>query len=404
LVTNSFRHPRKPSDALRIAAALPVFTAAILFLTAPAAAAGDVIGAVPSGDARPAGPPGESEKSSRLFPPRLVAWGFVYLPKASYSSEAGFGLGGQVIRPFRLPGSGPATPESDVTVKGRATHRKYSAIEASADLSLGARHSLKAKIGYDSLPLRFWGIGPNSPSEDEEVYRPQSVQAYVEVLREVLPAFRLGLRYEYERQKYLEVEEGGLLDTRGYRGTSGKPIVGTGPLFSYDTRDNRYSPTTGRYYQGFALFFDEAFGSHHDFNNYHVDVRHYHPLGEGRVLATQFFTYAAKGAAPVWRYAALGGRDHTRGYRKGRYLDRVLVAFQGEYRFRLFSRLGGAAFAGLAEVAKKLPNLKLTTMRPTLGGGLRLEASPKSGIMARFDVAVGGTDSVRFHLSLGEAF
>ena len=46
-----------------------------------------------------------------------------------------------------------------------------------------------------------------------------------------------------------------------------------------------------------------------------------------------------------------GGREHTRGYRQGRYRDRILLAAQVEYRVDVIGRFGLAAFAGLGDVA-----------------------------------------------------
>jgi hypothetical protein len=349
-------------------------------------------------------PSGSERRRSRLFPPRLCVGGITYLPDVSYSSETSFGLGGELLYPFRMPGAVASDRPSDVRLEGLITLEGQGEAEFTVNLyGDDARYGLKVRASYSDIPLRFYGIGPGTPLDDEEVYRPRSLRAYIEGFRKVLPHFRAGIRYEFEQWKLLETEQGGLLDTRDIRGSQGKSIFGAGLLLEWDTRDRRYSPTRGSFYQFFALNFDGEIGSQHDFNNYNLDLRNYFPVRPGHVLATQLFYYSARGAAPFWRYAALGGRAHTRGYRKGRYLDHILMAAQVEHRFHVWDRLELVGFAGLGEVLPEIGAFRLDTLRPSVGGGVRLRTGSADGVRARFDVGLGGR-SIRLYLSLDEAF
>lgn len=339
---------------------------------------------------------------SRLFPPRLVGKGYVVLPKLYYSSETSLGIGGELLRPFRL-GNG-RSHESEVALRGRYTLEHQALLELRTDLYWAdGDWSLTAKTGYDGLALRFWGLGPDSPSEDEEVYRPQRLLAYVEMSRIVFDELRVGVRLEVENFLLLERETAGLLDVDPPRGARNSTVAGAGLLFVRDTRDDRRSPRRGAIIQGFALWFDEEFGSDFDFNNYNFEYRRFFPLPGDHVLATQLFLYSARGAPPFWRLAALGGRHHTRGYRKARYLDRILMAFQLEYRSPFWWRLGTVGFAGLGDVAEDFHLFELENMRPTVGGGLRARITERDDILLRADVAVG-QGSLRFYFSLGQAF
>lgn len=362
----------------------------------------------PPATASPASADGEEargpEKGSTLFPPRLASGRVVFLPKVYYSAENKFGVGGHLVSPFWFRGAcEPEGRPSDVRVKGRLTTELKGKAEIELNLRCAGPWSLKGKFAYDNLALRFWGIGSDTPSENEEIYRPQSALVYVELFRRVAGGLRAGVRWEQEHFKYVEVEKGGLLDTEEYVGLRGRRISGAGLLLDWDRRDHLYFPTRGVHYQGFALFFEDFFGSAHTFDNYYVDLRHYLPLGGEHVFATQVVGYSVRGAPPVYRYAALGGREHTRGYRQARYLDRVLFAFQGEYRFPVVWRVGGGAFAGLAGVSRDIEAFRFDRMRPTLGAGLRLRVDDAERIRLRFDAAFG-EDSARFYASIGEAF
>jgi hypothetical protein len=344
-------------------------------------------------------------RTMRLFPPRLYARGVFYLPKASYSTESGIGAGGQLLYPFRFPGTLASTPASDLMAAGRLTVKGQSSAEAVAQLNLpGDRYYIKTKFSFSNIAERFYGIGPATPSSNEEVYQPQNIDAYVEIFRKLFSSLKAGIRYEFETQKLLKVEPGGILDTQNLRGSNGgQTILGLGLLLDWDTRNARYSPTSGVYCQGYALIFNDDIGSDQSFDNYNLDLRSYLSPIPGHVLASQFFVYASRGRVPYWKYAALGGRGHSRGYRKGRYLDRILVAFQEEYRYPLWWRFGLASFAGLADVGPEYGALQLEHMKPTIGTGIRLRIGSEHGVRARFDVAVGG-GTPRFYLDLDEAF
>ncbi|NIO29537.1 MAG: BamA/TamA family outer membrane protein [Candidatus Latescibacteria bacterium] len=345
-----------------------------------------------------------SSKGWKSLRPKLSAWGLVYLPKVYYTTERGFGVGGQIIRPFRWPNGEASLDRSDVRLKGRITTKGQSEVESVLNLKWGqGRYYLRSKVNFNNLALRYYGIGPDTPDSNEEVYQPQQVRAYVEFYRRFFSHLKIGVRYEFEHFKFLEVEPNRLLDTDRIRATVDKNTVGAGILLDWDTRDRKHSPTSGSYYQAFAIFFDDELGSEHDFNNYHIDLKNYFSAAPGHVLASQFFVYAAKGSPPFWRMAALGGRAHSRGYRKGRYLDRVLFAFQGEYRAQVWWRFGLVGFAGVACVTRTLRRLEFGLMRPTVGGGIRFRTGLEDRIRARLDIAAG-ENTVRVYLSLDEAF
>lgn len=341
----------------------------------------------------------------RWFPPRFYLAGAFCLPKVTYSDRRGLGLGGDAVYPFRWPGTSGEVPGSELALQGRVTLEGQTELDMSAELHPLRHYGLRARVAHETLVEHYYGVGPDAPASAEEVYRPGDSHVYVELFRDVRADFRLGWRFEVERVELLETEPGGSLgsgETRGSRG--GEVAVGTGLVLDWDRRDSRHFPRRGFYLQSFALFFDEEFGSDFDFNNYHLDVRGYLPAGERQVLAFQAFTYAAKGQPPFWHLAELGGRPHSRGYRRGRYRDRVFVAGQVEYRTPLVWKLGLAAFVGVADLASDLERLEARYLRASFGGGPRFfVGGPGSEVTVRFDVGFGG-EVPRYYFSLGEAF
>lgn len=339
------------------------------------------------------------------LPPRLeTEGGLNLLPKAYWSSDNDLGLGFELLRPFRFPGSSHFERDAELEMDGRVTENGHlrGSVVATVFFDQG-RYRLRTRVRYDSLYRRFWGIGGHTPAENEELYRPQNTFAYVELFRRVVPTFRLGLRLEFQHFKYAEVEDGGLLDRMEYPGEGLDNILGGGIVAEYDTRDDLYSPRRGSLVQGFALFFEDGLGSEIPFSNYHVDARRYLPLPAGQTLALQAFSWSAGGDAPIWRYGEIGGRAHSRGYRAARFIDQALVAAQAEWRLPLKWRMSGAVFGGGAVVAPAFGKLRLEDVWPTGGGGVRWRVLPDRDVVIRGDLAFG-SDSLRAFLSFGQAF
>jgi outer membrane protein assembly factor BamA len=335
---------------------------------------------------------------------KIAAWGWVYLPVFYYHEERGIGVGGEIVHDSPWLNDKLSIDASDIKFEGQFTTKKQGRVQTTTNLRWGdGTYYFRTRLSFTNLKLHYYGIGPNTPSSNSEVFQPQSLRAYVEFYRRLYKNLKLGLRYEFENFLLLEYEANGLLDDPSILSSTDKATLGAGLLFQWDARNRKYSPTSGFYYQGFSLLFDDEFGSLVTFNNFHADLRNYFTLSGKHILATQVFLYGARGAPPVWRLAEMGGRAHSRGYRRGRYRDNILLAFQGEYRFPLWNRFEMVAFGGASAVTPSFGSMKSDFFKPNYGTGLRFRLKSEDGIRARFDVAGGGED-IRFYLSLDEAF
>ena len=324
---------------------------------------------------------------------------YVVLPKIYYSSEAGLGFGVELGRAFQWGRLYAA--DSDVRIRGRVTVEGDGA--ASVTLNLGwldKKYNFKTKLEYDDIPRSFYGVGADTPESNRETYQGQSILYYIEVFRRITEHFRMGVRGEAQDYVMLEVEEGGLLDARSAPGDH-TAVAGAGILAFYDSRERRYSPRRGSYHQFFWLRFGSIDGRDYEFNVFNADFRWYIPVRLNDVLAVQLFTYITDERPPFFRLASIGGRAHSRGYRRGRYIDEVMAAAQLEYRTPVWWRVGLVGFAGMAEVAPIVSDLRLEHTRPTVGGGARFLLGRNWG-HARFDIAYG--DQFRFYFRLDEAF
>jgi hypothetical protein len=346
-------------------------------------------------------------RSGFIFvPPSAWYDNWVFLLQGYYSGLDGFGLGIEATRPFEVPLLSKYA-DSDIELKfaGRLYEDMHGEFELNADASFSEmRWSIRTLLAHSTRLREFWGVGPELSNEGREKYRPRNLRFYVEGLRSI-GRLRIGLRFEVHDYQYLELAEGGLLESGEFIGVSstGESVAGGGLTWDYDSRDDRYAPTSGWRVRGNLMGFNVVTSGRSGFLNTSLDVRNYQATSPHNVFAFQAFTFAVNADAPIWRYAAVGGREHTRGYSRNRYLDQRLLAGQIEWRRHLYRRLGLQVFGGSALVAPSWGKLQVRYHRPTIGAGLSIVIPQVSNTAIRGDLALGD-ESIHGRFALGLAF
>ncbi len=100
----------------------------------------------------------------------------------------------------------------------------------------------------------------------------------------------------------------------------------------------------------------------------------------------------------------MGSSRDMRAYYIGRFRDVCHSCAQIEYRVDVYWRLGLAAWAGVGEVFGPSSDVRLNTLKPTAGGGVRFKIDRRNDINVRMDSGVGCDSNMGFYLSLCEAF
>jgi hypothetical protein len=341
-----------------------------------------------------------------LIPPTVVYHDWVFLLQAYYSGLDGVGAGFEMSRPFRYPFlGGSEVDDAELLVRARVYEQMHGEVEITTENTRHERRwTLRTRFRYSTRLREFWGVGPDVPDTNRERFRPRDLAGYVELLRR-FASLRMGIRIEAQGYQYIETEPDGLLESGEFPGvsSSGSPILGVGLTWDLDFRDDRYNPANGWLLQGYLMRFGALDSKQRDFNNLYLEFRSYHSLSRVDVLATQLFIFAVDSDAPVWRYSSLGGRAHTRGYSRNRYLDHRMGAVQVEWRRPFFWRFDMSLFAGTAIVGPTLSEFQWKYQRPTVGAGLYVRIPEVSNITIRGDLALGD-ESVHGNLAIGHAF
>jgi outer membrane translocation and assembly module TamA len=175
--------------------------------------------------------------------------------------------------------------------------------------------------------------------------------------------------------------------------------VGLGLLVEYDTRDNPFNSSSGRYLKVDALFNDEGFGSDSTYQSYSAAYRSFHRLTDSLVLAWELQGCNRGGTAPLWDACTV----KLRGFSATDYLGRVSGSGQIEARWQLSERWGMVGFAGAGYVGSSFNEIREREAIPSYGAGLRFTVLRAKRINLRLDYA-RSTASDAIHISVGEAF
>jgi outer membrane protein assembly factor BamA len=330
---------------------------------------------------------------------------FVPLPVLFYQPETKFGFGIAATYYFRTSKRGPdARPSTLTPILIYTTRKQVIALFQGEIYSPTERYRYNLEGGYTLFPTSFWGIGNSTPDSLEEDYTPRSITLEVQAQREIFPDWYVGLNVPVGYRALVEVDSTGLLAGGLIPGSEDGWVVGGGLMVTRDTRDNTVYPRSGSLDEFNATLYSGFFGSSYDFASFTLDLRRYYSL-LSNVLAFRGIGVASASVPPFDLTPQLGGDALLRGYFAGRYRDRQLVAFQAEYRLRIWWRIGGVGFIAAGQVADGFGDIGLGDFHTSAGLGLRFLLSEAEGLNIRADWGMGLNHSTSgFYLSLGEAF
>ncbi|ARN77515.1 hypothetical protein BST97_05685 [Nonlabens spongiae] len=344
-----------------------------------------------------------AERDSTIYLQKFIA-----APVVSYSPETNFGLGVGAKYLFKFNGSGEETRVSNMPITAQYTLNSqfflYSGFEIFTNQE---KWVIEGNILFQNYPLKYYGIGNNTPDSREERYD------YTQFLFEPIFLKQMFTRYlfigagvRYNTIYGVDTVEGGAVETDAVDGFDGSTSAGAEVAALYDSRDIILNASEGWYLEFTHGEYFEALGGTNKFNLTRVDLRHYLDLSPRNhdVLAFQFVGRAVRGDQPLSEYSFFGSSEIMRGYQEGRFIDRDLLAAQVEYRKRFGdSRWGAVAFLGAGDVYRNIDQAQFETIKPNYGVGLRWMLDKSENLNLRLDWGFGqGTNNL--YLSIAEAF
>jgi outer membrane protein assembly factor BamA len=372
-------------------AALPaaLIVALILVIPPPAAAQGD-----------PGDETGKTaQAAAEAFKPLLTAIPFLY-----YTPETKLAFGGGGVLTFRAGRKKAETRTSSVWAFGTYNLARQFQVVVKPEIYLSRdTFFLSGNLRYERTPQKFFGVGNDMPDSAEESYTPRVVIVQLGVKKKFLGHLFAGVQYDFEQMTMENVEPGGMLEAGEIPGSRGGLLSGFGISLDWDTRDAVIFPRKGIFLQFTADTYGAMTGSDFTFTSLKFDFRKYVPVAADQVLAIQALLRSGGGEVPFHKLALLGGESLLRGYYRGRYRDRDILAVQAEYRVTVWKRIGVAGFAGLADVFPRLAEFKLKRLKYSMGTGVRYMVNKREGTNLRMDMA-WGKGSFGLYFTAQEAF
>lgn len=328
---------------------------------------------------------------------RSADW--LVLPFASYAPSTK--VSGGVVVGLYLPAPPESRPSSaQLTLQGTQRSQLIASVQPELYLADG-RWRVQGELLASKYPNEFYGLGGDTPAAAKEEYTAQYGLLDVRTERRIRPNLRVGPRLFVRLGTVSESDAGGRIDRGAVPGAEGGLHAGIGVSALWDNRNNIYDPTSGTYAETVATWYSEAWGSDHTFGELRLDARAYRPFGRG-ALAFQAYAEGVVGRAPFQLLPLLGGADRLRGYREGRFRDRIYWTAQVEYRMPLVWRFKGTVFGAAGEVGPRIGADLASGIETAVGVGGRMRLTD-GGAHGRVDLAYSRT-GVELYIALGEAF
>jgi len=348
----------------------------------------------------------ETGQPAQLEPAEKNKVSLTALPILYYTPETKLAFGAGGLLTFRLGLVFKEARPSTLFFAGVYTQMKQYTLQLKPEIYLKNNSIfLTGNFLAERFPTKFWGVGPDTSEEQMETYTPQTYfmeLGYQRKYFQHLPLY-LGLRYHLEKTLIFDKDPGKILDQGLVAGSQGGWISGPGLIINYDSRNNIFSPSSGQYLQLFGYWNNKIFGSSFNYINIKLDARQYIGVASDQVLVLQGIIDTAGGNIPFYKLPKIGG-DLLRGYYGGRFRDRIVMALQTEYRFPLWKRLSGVAFAGMGSLAHSFKHLSWDNLQYSAGFGLRFKIIPREKVNIRIDFAFGPNGTSGIYVNAGEAF
>lgn len=267
---------------------------------------------------------------------------------------------------------------------------------------------LLGNIRFQSFPLKYHGIGMDTPKDYLALVDGLQLVMKERILREVRRNLYLGLEIDFQKLSRVDfLYSADAMDFPLPLGAGGSANLGLGLGVVYDDRHNVLNVRRGNFSELAFMNFSPAINNF-SFSEITSETRIFRPVGKNNVIAWHLLGRFMTGEVPFNQLALMGGESLMRGYYLGRFRDKNMIASQVEFRMLplplpFTDRIGAAAFAGAGSVFPEFSAAAINKVVWSAGGGLRFLLFPKKDIYTRFDVAFTQEGS-GFYLFIGESF
>jgi outer membrane protein assembly factor BamA len=330
-----------------------------------------------------------------------------YYPSAGLDPASGFSLG-----VLSLVSISPKEKERKkikffrpTSISTSASYSTKNWVNLKSDMMIYASHGIVVNtlIQYQISPDKFYGIGNDTLNTSPVKFDMNDLLISGNVSKELTSTVYLGFMFDVSHRDYtsLGANENGL----DLPEQKNKTLVGFGPHFTFDRRDNVNYPAHGEYvtfgFKYFAPYNENAYS----FYEVELNARKYFTIYKDFILATQLFCGLSEGDIPFYSLYQLGGMTRMRGIsNKYIYIDKNAYFAQCELRKHIWNRFGLVLFGGIGNTYEKMSEVKFDQMKYVYGGGIRFQSDTKNIINLRLDYGRGSFGDSGIYMTMREAF
>lgn len=278
----------------------------------------------------------------------------------------------------------------------------------------GDKLRINSDMWYKDMPDHYWGIGyanayNNVQSDSTTAYQRKWWWFNPRFLYQFRENYFVGLNVDYNYTQGSDPSAGVAADLV-YQQYEDKPLnSGFGLILRYDSRDIAVNAWKGLYFDLRATMYSTAFGGDNDYQIYLFDYRQFKTLTrEGQVLAWQIKGRFGVGDVPYGEMSMIGTPFDLRGYMWGRYRNRHMFYFMGEYRHTFLKTDGSLSKHGVVGwiasgtiFDKETIEANTNRWLPNFGAGYRFELQPRMNLRLDFGI---GRESSGIYFNFNEAF
>ncbi len=324
-------------------------------------------------------------------------------PYAYYTpeTELAVGVGGILI--FYASDTSIAKP-SQIIIGGYYTTNSQYTLSLNPEMYFFSNDLyVSMPVSFDYNVTRFYGIGPSTPDTGNVDYTSKVFSATLTVLGPSLwlTADKAGLVFDYNYTEIVDKKQNEYLINNEVLGSNGGDYAGIGVNAVWDTRDNIFYPTDGKYTS--LKFMSYPVGQYIYYTT-ELDIKNYTTIMKKHVLAGEVYFNNAVGEVPFYALPQLGGQYKMRGYYEGRYTDNAYFTIQLELRQYFWKRLGYVLFGSVGTVAQSPDKYQLSKMKISYGAGLRFLFNEDEGVNLRMDLGITREGETGVYFGIGEAF
>ncbi len=330
--------------------------------------------------------------------------GFLILPFLLKSPETNVGFGFAAAYFFKTTKTDSTVRTSDVDLLSLYTLKEQLVVVLGSVVYFKKEKKIfRWQSSYSYYPDKFWGIGNNTPSSNEEEYSIKQFYFNPQILFKIYHKLYFGVSAEFQTTKDFIYKSGGIFDKDQVAGRFGGATSGIGILETYDSRNNAFFPTKGGFVEINTTIFSKSIGGDFNFSTNSIELKKFYAINENAVLALHGFGKFNVGDVPIRNLAMIGGSEMMRGFYKGRFSDKDILTAQTEWRQHIYNRFGITVFASAGEVSPETSRFSFDKVHFAYGAGLRFMVEKKEKLNLRLDYGRGEGEN-GLYIILKEAF